>query len=367
MKVLHLGANIAFGMTSAIEALREIGIECRGIVDSGVTSYDSENGVHALPPWYSRTNPRWLPSHVERYWRVLSAIQWADVLHWYFGVTLLPNDRALRWARWLDKPGVAEFCGTDIRIAEIEDRDDAYFAAHWPEKYRRIETYEHSRSMQERFGSAGFVCLTHRSLLPSVQRDIFPDPLFKRHRVPVRRFEPDYPAVSRARPIVTHAPSDGIVKGTSFVLEAVEKVRRKIDFDFQLLQGMPHQEVLQRMRGCDIFIDQLLAGDHGTAAVEAMSFGKPVICYIRPSVAARLPPELPIVNATVDDIADVLERLLLDAQRRHEIGVRSRQYTETYHDSSKLARELEAIYRAVIARRAPSVAPQPGAGATAKD
>src|SRR5262245_42401470 len=265
MKVLHLGANIAFGMTSAIEGLRAIGVDCRGIVDSGVTSYDSENGVEALPGWYGRTDPRWLPSHLERYWRVLSAIRWADVLHWYFGVPMLPHDRALRWAQWLGKPGIAEFHGSDIRIAEIEDRDDPYFAAHWPDKHRRIETYEHSRAVQERFGRAGFLCLTHRSLLPSIQADIFPNPLLKRHRVPVQRFEPAYPAPG-TRPLVTHAPSDGIVKGTSFVLAAVEKLRKTIEFDFQLLQGMAHDEVMRRIRASDIFIDQLLAGDHGTAA-----------------------------------------------------------------------------------------------------
>ena len=348
MKVLHLGANIAFGMTSAIEGLRAIGVECRGIVDSGVTSYDSENDVQALPPWYERTDPRWLPSQAARYWRVLSAIKWADILHWYFGVMMLPEDRALRWARWLGKPGVAEFHGSDIRIAEIEDRDDPYFARYWPEKYRLVETYEHSRAVQERFGRAGFVCLTHRSLLPSVQPDIFPNPLLKRHRIPVHRFEPVYPAAGNARPVVTHAPSDGIVKGTSFILAAVDKLRTKIDFEFRLLQGMAHAEVLRWMRASDIFIDQLLAGDHGTAAVEAMCFGKPVVCYIRPSVAARLPADLPIVNANVDNLADVLEGLLRDAQRRREIGERSRKYAETYHDSSKLARELEAIYRDVL-------------------
>lgn len=349
MKVLHLGANIAFGMTSAIESLRSIGIDCRGVVDTGVTSYDSERGVTALPAWYARSDPRWLPSHVRRYWTLLSAIRWADLLHWYFGVPMLPHDRALRWARFLGKPGIVEFCGSDIRIAEVEDRDDPYFAKYWPEKYRRIETYEHSREMQERFSRAGFACLTHRSLLPSVQPDLFPNPHLKRHRVPVKRLVPAYPEPVKSRPLVVHCPSDGVVKGTSFITAAVDRLKARIDFDFRLVQGVPHAEVLAHMRECDVFIDQLLAGDHGTAAVEAMALGKPVVCYIRPSVAARLPPELPIVNANVDSFEQVLETLLHGGERRQELGRLGRTYVERYHDADLLARELEHLYRTVLA------------------
>jgi hypothetical protein len=57
---------------------------------------------------------------------------------------------------------------------------------------------------------------------------------------------------------------------------------------------------------------------------------------------------LPIINATQDNLADVLEPLLRDGELRHEIGKRSRVYVEKYHDAIKLAYRLVDIYQAVI-------------------
>ncbi|MDQ3323417.1 MAG: hypothetical protein M3525_13450, partial [Acidobacteriota bacterium] len=84
------------------------------------------------------------------------------------------------------------------------------------------------------------------------------------------------------------------------------------------------------------------------AAVEAMAFGKPVVCYINPVTGKDYPNDLPIFNANPDNITERLEVFVKDATLRHELGKKGRVYVEKYHDDKKIARELVETYREVI-------------------
>ncbi len=106
------------------------------------------------------------------------------------------------------------------------------------------------------------------------------------------------------------------------------------------------------MRECDVFIDQIVIGDYGLAAIEAMALGKAVICYIKPSVRERLPHDLPIVSATPDDLPVILSRLLSDGAWRAELGRRGRAYVEKHHDARTIAKQLLEIYRELIGVKA---------------
>jgi hypothetical protein len=103
----------------------------------------------------------------------------------------------------------------------------------------------------------------------------------------------------------------------------------------------------------DILVDQLLVGWYGGLAVELMALGKPVVAYIREDDMGFIPSamhaDLPVVNATPGSIYNVLRELL--TARRHElgaIGVRSRQYVETWHDPIRVASLLKATYVGLI-------------------
>ena len=102
------------------------------------------------------------------------------------------------------------------------------------------------------------------------------------------------------------------------------------------------------MRESDIVIDQLIGGHHGMAAIEALSFGKPTICYLKKSGLKDYPDDLPIVLATPDNIYNVLEKYLIDGELRYKTGKLSRLYAEKYHDTYKIAFRLKEIYQDVI-------------------
>lgn len=69
-------------------------------------------------------------------------------------------------------------------------------------------------------------------------------------------------------------------------------------------------DAMQLMAGADMFLDQFVLGDFGVAALEAMALGKPVVCYIKPSLAAEYPADLPIVKATRETLTETLRQLL---------------------------------------------------------
>ena len=183
-----------------------------------------------------------------------------------------------------------------------------------------------------------------------MQKDIFPLPYKTMARVVLSDFDPKYPDPENRRPLVAHAPSHTGKKFTAHIIQKVEKLKSKYDFDFRLITGLKHSDAIAAIRECDLLIDEIAPGEYGVAAIEAMALGKPSINYIKPSIENQLPKELPIVNANVDTLSEVLERLLADGQRRYEIGFSGRKYVEKYHDAHQIARQLVDIYKELLSK-----------------
>ncbi|WP_336066479.1 glycosyltransferase family 4 protein [Nitratireductor rhodophyticola] len=147
------------------------------------------------------------------------------------------------------------------------------------------------------------------------------------------------------RPLVVHAPSRRGVKGTSIILDAVERLKAQgFCFDFRLVEGVSNEEARKVYERADIVIDQLRIGWYGVLAVEAMALGKPVICYIRDDLKHHLGSVPPLVVASPDNIVEVLADLIKDSGRRVDLSYRARSYCEENHDSKKIAEKLFNIY-----------------------
>ena len=80
---------------------------------------------------------------------------------------------------------------------------------------------------------------------------------------------------------IIHAPTDQQVKGTKFIIEAVNSLRRKgYPVELILTDKISREKLLEEISKVDLVIDQLLIGWYGGFAVEAMALEKPVICFI---------------------------------------------------------------------------------------
>jgi len=144
------------------------------------------------------------------------------------------------------------------------------------------------------------------------------------------------------------------IKGTEYVNAAVERLRRDgLDVTFVNLHGIPSRNMRFHQLQADIVVDQLIYGWYGSTSLEALTLGKPVICYIRPSwreyVASFFPEwkNCPIISATPETIYVELRKLVSDSDYRIKVGEESRRFAEEYLDVRKNVLELEALLRTV--------------------
>jgi hypothetical protein len=350
MKVLHLPTNVASQISVTVRALRDIGIDARGLVLKNSPTQD-DGGIECYSKFSRIKHPIRGTIHKLKWRRaILKAIRWADVVHWHGWTRTLRKDKDLQYVADLGKPRIVEFWGSDIRIPEIASADNPY-AARMYQLYPKLakDRPEKSLKSQRCFARYGFECLLPSAALePSIQKDIFPSVFRTRQRIMLSDYEPSYPAPKKQRPLIVHTPSNKAKKGTEAVLQTINQLKDRYEFDFKLIHRTERCRVLEIMRNCDIMLDQFTLGAHGVAALEAMAFGKPTLCYIKPSFVGRYPNDLPIINANQGNLTEVLSDLLEDGQKRYEIGCRSRAYIEKHHDAHRIARDLAGIYRELL-------------------
>jgi glycosyltransferase involved in cell wall biosynthesis len=165
-------------------------------------------------------------------------------------------------------------------------------------------------------------------------------------RIDLSTFKPFFPDPANNRPLLVHMPSATGAKGTVYVEQAIERLSKHFDFEYIRVHNVKRSEALELVAKADIVLDQFIGGGYGMAACEAMAMGKPVLCYIMKELFDYgLTEDCPIINANPETLYHVLKPLLIDGTRRYNIGVESRKFVETYHDSNKLALELVEIYK----------------------
>jgi hypothetical protein len=351
MRVLHLPVNIASFASHTVRGLRQIGVDARGLVFVN-TPVQSQEALQVIV-LASRLRKHYVMGQGIRWlYHYLKWVAWADVIHWYFGALALPWDLDLRYLKLLRKPGVVEWLGSDIRIPEIASEDNPYYVPAFNNGYEyRSESHQKSWQLQQRFGKAGFGSVASVGMLPYVHNEFFPQAYMMPQRLMLSDYLPTYPDPHTRRPLVVHSSTASVTKGTSAVLEAIDRLKSRYTFEFKFIQEVTRHEALQWVQKADIFLDQFVLGDHGMAALEAMALGKPVVCYIKPSMLGKYPQDCPIVNANQDNLSEVLESLVKNGRRRQEIGMQSRIYVEKYHDAAVVAHKLVEIYKEMMVRK----------------
>lgn len=374
MRVLHCPEIVGGNAQQLARSERELGLDSKAIAFKQ-TYFAYESDEVLLPSNAGRLRleiARW-----RLFWRALSF----DVIHFNFGQSIMPvalhyKDKRLnaysliarllihaythalelldvRLLKLLGKGIVVTYQGDDARQGDYcRNNFSITFANEVGEDY-----YSSIADQMKRKRIAKFVKLADRvfALNPDLLYVLPEETRFLQYShidlnkwamVPERR-------VVRRLPVVLHAPSHKGVKGTRFILEAVERLKRKgIAFEFVLVEGMSNAEAKKQYERADILIDQLFAGWYGGLAVELMALGKPVICYIREEdpkfIPEQMRDDLPIINATTATIADVLEYWLTSGvEQLYKKGVESRRYVEKWHDPLRIANFMKLEYESI--------------------
>ncbi len=148
-------------------------------------------------------------------------------------------------------------------------------------------------------------------------------------------------------PLVVHAPSNAAVKGTAFIMKAVEELHEEgLRFKFKAIAGMAHEEAKAWYTKSDIVIDQIAIGATGVLTLEAWALGKPCVVYLREDLFKDFYKcsELPVANANPDTIKDQLRKLIKDYEWRQELSKRGRKTVERFHDTDRVIKTFMNTY-----------------------
>jgi hypothetical protein len=159
----------------------------------------------------------------------------------------------------------------------------------------------------------------------------------------IEEFDNPEPEAVNKVPVILHAPSNPGYKGTKYFLSAVERLKEEFDFEYRLVKDVKIGELYEEIKKADLIVDQLIQGWFGLLPLEAMMFGKPVVCYMREDLMYDMPADCPVINANPDTIYNVLRKLLQAPGEWKQIGAAGRRYVEKYHDATKVAKFYEDL------------------------
>lgn len=279
----------------------------------------------------------------------LEAMRQNDIFHFYFGNTLFPYPYPdLAVLRTLGKKIVFHFCGCDVRNRAIT-----------------LNKYAISGCSE----CVSLVCLGKRH--PNPRRadvalvstpdllEFVPGAKLQPGPIDLETWTPRAPRmtlITHDAPVrILHAPSDREIKGTRYLLDAIERLKGAgYPVELLLLEGVPHSEVAEFCEQADLAVDQLMIGAYGTVSIEMMAKGVPVVCRIRDDLRGHYADDLPIVSAGPDNITEVLEGLLQHPETWADLGRRGVEYVRREHEMHAVAERVLQLYglSTVYSRRA---------------
>jgi hypothetical protein len=140
----------------------------------------------------------------------------------------------------------------------------------------------------------------------------------------------------RKRLKVVHIPSNPLVKGTAEILEPLSALHAEGLIEYEQVTGVTHDQMPAIFADCDIVLDQFRLGDYGVAACEAMASGRLVISHVseqaRDHIASATGLSLPIVEANIDNIGDVIRDVISRRGFYSEIASRGPSFVKHVHD-----------------------------------
>jgi glycosyltransferase involved in cell wall biosynthesis len=305
LRVVHCPVNTAGVPWTNVQALRRRGVDAQLVVFERYR-------LHPEADWSLDRHGGFGRRQATQWAAFARLLPRTDVFHFIFGLTLVPQALQFPILRLCRKKSVMHYLGSDIRGKTPEQLSSGRKAG---------------AEIVGSFDAIRWVPQAH----------VIPPGIDLARVVPA-------PPSERARPVILHAPSSRRRKGTEQVIAAVAG----LDAELEIVEGLHHDEALERYREADIVVDQLNAGWYGLLAIECMALGKPVVSFLHEDAVRRtneaFGTEVPIVSATAETLRERLRPLVADAAERRRLGSASRAYVERVHDIEHITDRLLEVY-----------------------
>ncbi len=281
-------------------------------------------------------------------WNLIRRFYWFfkfNTFHFYFGTTLFPRQLDLPLYKLFGKKVIMEYLGYDVQL--YQKSSEKYELTNVKSYYSHEESIKLDKKKIKRlkwetkYLDKQLVCAPYIS-------EFVP----KSEVLPLAIDLTEYEFKSRAVPcdglVILHAPTHRGNKGTEFILRSISELKKSgYNIKLDLIENISHKELKTKYLEADIFIDQIVGGWYGTAAIEAMALGIPTVCFIRTSYFEYINygNEIPIVNADPRNLTNVLKNLIDNKELLPKIGKLSREFVNKYHNLEIITERLIKIYK----------------------
>lgn len=337
MRVLHAPVNIGGQAGILAKAQRELGIEADLLIFN--ETYSKRHYDINLSLSEKTTVVRYfvlLSNFIKCFFRY-------DIFHYHFGKSLLPYNLDLPILKLFGKKIVMHYWGSDIRQADIamnylyikalDELKEIYPEKADKSKRRKMKIIEKFVNLTI-IGDYPYLVFSPKSIVIKIA--------FDRSKIPYIGCENRNEKIK-----IVHAPSNRVIKGTKYVLAAIERLKEeKYNIDFVLIENQLNDVVLEICKGADIIVDAVIMESHGMFSLEGMALGKPVLCRTDEKFL-KYYSGLPILRTDPDNIYDNLKLLIENPNLRKELGEKGRKYVEEIHDSKKIAKQLIDLYKSI--------------------
>ncbi len=261
-----------------------------------------------------------------------------DVFHFHYGSTLTLDYSDLYLLKELGKKVIMQHWGSDVRLYSKAVKNSPHVKLVQPDENRmKMELDFLSRHISH--------CAVCDYELYEYVKDYYSNIYLIPQCVDLENLKVQNNKNNKL--LIVHAPTNREIKGTEYILKAINDLQLKYDFDFKLIEKMSHEEAMLTYKRADIVIDQLRIGTYGLVSIENMALGKPVISYINEYMLEKYPIELPIITSGVENIKEKIEYLIKNQDILPDIGLKGRRYVEKYHDINKVNLDILEIYKKI--------------------
>ena len=148
-------------------------------------------------------------------------------------------------------------------------------------------------------------------------------------------------------PIVAHAPSRAILKGSDLIDPILDRLEEEGLLRYRRVQGVPSQEMPGVYKDADIVIDQVRLGIYGVAACEAMAAGRIVVSHVseqvRDHVLAATGLALPIVETSPDELESTIRAIIANPADYRDTAAAGVEFVEAVHSGALSAENLRGF------------------------
>ncbi len=231
--------------------------------------------------------------------------------------------------------------GIVVHGSELRDlRDHAErephspFRGEWDERWDRLQrTVERTRTALRESHLPVFV--TTPDML-----DYVPSATLLPLVIDARRFASATEPLQRERLAVIHAPSNPRLKGTAIIDEVLGNLHKEGLVEYRRLESVPNAQMPARLAAADIVVDQIVMGNVGVLAAEAMAAQRVVVAHVPCDVRSKTP-GLPVLEATPDSLERVIRDVCHQRESYRDLAARGPDWVRTHHSEAAAAAVLD--------------------------